>query len=186
MTKQKNKGLEGTAWDAKNERLYAAKERKPIMIKEVEMSKNGITRALPSAITASVSDVSGLEYHRPNGFAAGVVGRVKNDSGGQFRVAGARSIVPDGGVVRAQRRYTQQKGLPWIMKIICILWVNQICFINFRVIYRMTKIYFYCHSMLKQNKVVNTMIWRLLDLLIHCWGYLCFTYLSNGLLCGVA
>ncbi|HBZ5832013.1 TPA: YjiK family protein [Salmonella enterica subsp. enterica serovar Gallinarum] len=60
--KAKNKGLEGTAWDAKNERLYAAKERKPIMIKEVEM-KNGITRALPSAITASVSDVSGLEYH---------------------------------------------------------------------------------------------------------------------------
>ncbi len=35
------------------------------MIKEVEMSKNGITRALPSAITASVSDVSGLEYHAP-------------------------------------------------------------------------------------------------------------------------
>ncbi|MGK7502341.1 SdiA-regulated domain-containing protein [Salmonella enterica] len=63
--KVKNKGLEGTAWDAKNERLYAAKERKPIMIKEVEMSKNGITRALPSAITASVSDVSGLEYHAP-------------------------------------------------------------------------------------------------------------------------
>lgn len=63
--KAKNKGLEGTAWDAKNERLYAAKERKPIMIKEVEMSKNGITRALPSAITASVSDVSGLEYHTP-------------------------------------------------------------------------------------------------------------------------
>lgn len=63
--KAKNKGLEGTAWDAKNERLYAAKERKPIMIKEVEMSKNGITRALPSAITASVSDVSGLEYHVP-------------------------------------------------------------------------------------------------------------------------
>lgn len=63
--KAKNKGLEGTAWDAKNERLYAAKERKPIMIKEVEMSKNSITRALPSAITASVSDVSGLEYHAP-------------------------------------------------------------------------------------------------------------------------
>ncbi|HAU6779632.1 TPA: YjiK family protein [Salmonella enterica subsp. enterica serovar Tado] len=63
--KAKNKGLEGTAWDAKNERLYAAKERKPIMIKEVEMSKNGITRASPSAITASVSDVSGLEYHAP-------------------------------------------------------------------------------------------------------------------------
>ncbi len=63
--KAKNKGLEGTAWDAKNERLYAAKERKPIMIKEVEMSKNGITRALPSAITASVSDVAGLEYHAP-------------------------------------------------------------------------------------------------------------------------
>ncbi|EAA4447599.1 TPA: YjiK family protein [Salmonella enterica] len=63
--KAKNKGLEGMAWDAKNERLYAAKERKPIMIKEVEMSKNGITRALPSAITASVSDVSGLEYHAP-------------------------------------------------------------------------------------------------------------------------
>lgn len=63
--KAKNKGLEGTAWDAKNERLYAAKERKPIIIKEVEMSKNGITRALPSAITASVSDVSGLEYHAP-------------------------------------------------------------------------------------------------------------------------
>lgn len=63
--KAKNKELEGTAWDAKNERLYAAKERKPIMIKEVEMSKNGITRALPSAITASVSDVSGLEYHAP-------------------------------------------------------------------------------------------------------------------------
>ena len=63
--KAKNKGLEGTAWDAKNERLYAAKERKPIMSKEVEMSKNGITRALPSAITASVSDVSGLEYHAP-------------------------------------------------------------------------------------------------------------------------
>lgn len=63
--KAKNKGLEGTAWDAKNERLYAEKERKPIMIKEVEMSKNGITRALPSAITASVSDVSGLEYHAP-------------------------------------------------------------------------------------------------------------------------
>ncbi len=63
--KAKNKGLEGTAWDAKNERLYAAKERKPIMIKEVEMSKNGIIRALPSAITASVSDVSGLEYHAP-------------------------------------------------------------------------------------------------------------------------
>ncbi|EAU5335510.1 hypothetical protein EFG94_11585 [Salmonella enterica] len=63
--KAKNKGLEGTAWDAKNERLYAAKERKPIVIKEVEMSKNGITRALPSAITASVSDVSGLEYHAP-------------------------------------------------------------------------------------------------------------------------
>lgn len=63
--KAKNKGLEGTAWDAKNERLYATKERKPIMIKEVEMSKNGITRALPSAITASVSDVSGLEYHAP-------------------------------------------------------------------------------------------------------------------------
>lgn len=63
--KAKNKGLEGTAWDAKNERLYAAKERKPIMIKEVEMSKNGITRALPSAITASVSDLSGLEYHAP-------------------------------------------------------------------------------------------------------------------------
>ncbi|EAB8486729.1 hypothetical protein FTS37_05410 [Salmonella enterica subsp. enterica] len=61
--KAKNKGLEGTAWDAKNERLYVAKERKPIMIKELEMSKNGITRALPSAITASVSDVSGLEYH---------------------------------------------------------------------------------------------------------------------------
>lgn len=63
--KAKNKGLEGTAWDAKNERLYVAKERKPIMIKEVEMSKNGITRALPSAITASVSDLSGLEYHAP-------------------------------------------------------------------------------------------------------------------------
>ncbi|ENG0938060.1 YjiK family protein [Salmonella enterica] len=63
--KAKNKGLEGTAWDAKNERLYAAKERKPIVIKEVEMSKNGITRVLPSAITASVSDVSGLEYYAP-------------------------------------------------------------------------------------------------------------------------
>ncbi len=49
----------------KNERLYAAKERKPIVIKEVEMSKNGITRVLPSAITASVSDVSGLEYYAP-------------------------------------------------------------------------------------------------------------------------
>ncbi len=63
--KAKNKGLEGTAWDAKNERLYAAKERKPIVIKEVEMNKNGITRVLPSAITASVSDVSGLEYYAP-------------------------------------------------------------------------------------------------------------------------
>lgn len=63
--KAKNKGLEGTAWDAKNERLYAAKERKPIVIKQVEMSKNGITRVLPSAITASVSDVSGLEYYAP-------------------------------------------------------------------------------------------------------------------------
>lgn len=63
--KAKNKGLEGTAWDAKNERLYAAKERKPIVIKEVEMSKNGITRVLPSSITASVSDVSGLEYYAP-------------------------------------------------------------------------------------------------------------------------
>lgn len=63
--KAKNKGLEGTAWDAKNERLYAAKERKSIVIKEVEMSKNGITRVLPSAITASVSDVSGLEYYAP-------------------------------------------------------------------------------------------------------------------------
>lgn len=63
--KAKNKGLEGTAWDAKNERLYAAKERKPIVINEVEMSKNGITRVLPSAITASVSDVSGLEYYAP-------------------------------------------------------------------------------------------------------------------------
>lgn len=63
--KAKNKGLEGTAWDAKNERLYAAKERKPIIISEVSMKKNGITRVLPSAITASVSDVSGLEYYAP-------------------------------------------------------------------------------------------------------------------------
>ncbi|EAA7245504.1 hypothetical protein BVD23_00320 [Salmonella enterica] len=63
--KAKNKGLEGTAWDAKNERLYAAKERKPIVIKEVEMSKNGIVRVLPSTVTASISDVSGLEYYAP-------------------------------------------------------------------------------------------------------------------------
>ncbi|EHL3466557.1 YjiK family protein [Salmonella enterica] len=63
--KAKNKGLEGTAWDAKNERLYAAKERKPIVIKEVGMSKNGIVRVLPSTVTASISDVSGLEYYAP-------------------------------------------------------------------------------------------------------------------------
>ncbi|EDX9485525.1 YjiK family protein [Salmonella enterica] len=63
--KAKNKGLEGTAWDVKNERLYAAKERKPIVIKEVGMSKNGIVRVLPSTVTASISDVSGLEYYAP-------------------------------------------------------------------------------------------------------------------------
>lgn len=63
--KAKNKGLEGTAWDAKNERLYAAKERRPIVLTEVTMSKNGLTRVLPSTITASVSDVSGLEYYAP-------------------------------------------------------------------------------------------------------------------------
>ncbi|EDT6885497.1 YjiK family protein [Salmonella enterica subsp. enterica] len=63
--KAKNKGLEGTAWDAKNERLYAAKEKKPIVIKEVEMRKNDITSSLPSTVTASISDVSGLEYYAP-------------------------------------------------------------------------------------------------------------------------
>ncbi|EFV1354458.1 YjiK family protein [Salmonella enterica] len=63
--KAKNKGLEGTAWDAKNERLYAAKEKKPIVIKEVEVRKNAITSSLPSTVTASISDVSGLEYYAP-------------------------------------------------------------------------------------------------------------------------
>lgn len=103
--KAKNKGLEGTAWDAKNERLYAAKERKPIMIKEVEMRKNGITRALPSAITASVSDVSGLEYHAPTDSLLVLSDESKMilEVSSEWRVA--RSIVPDGGVVRAQRRY---------------------------------------------------------------------------------
>lgn len=63
--KAKNKGLEGTAWDAKNERLYAAKEKKPIVIKAVEVRKNTITSSLPSTVTASISDVSGLEYYAP-------------------------------------------------------------------------------------------------------------------------
>ncbi|ECG8591766.1 hypothetical protein FNI11_18815 [Salmonella enterica subsp. salamae] len=63
--KAKNEGLEGTAWDAENERLYAAKETKPIVITEVDRGKNGIARVLPSAITASIGDVSGLEYYAP-------------------------------------------------------------------------------------------------------------------------
>lgn len=119
--KAKNKGLEGTAWDAKNERLYVAKERKPIMIKEVEMSKNGITRALPSAITASVSDVSGLEYHAPTDSLLVLSDESKMilEVSSEWRVrdrlfltaewSGSETISPN------------QKGLPWIMKIICIL-----------------------------------------------------------------
>lgn len=61
--KVKNKGLEGMVWDVKNERLYVVKERKFIMIKEVEMSKNGIIRVLFFVIIVSVSDVFGFEYY---------------------------------------------------------------------------------------------------------------------------
>lgn len=83
-----------------------AKERKPIMIKEVEMSKNGITRALPSAITASVSDVSGLEYHAPTDSLLVLSDESKMilEVSSEWRVRDR--LFPDGGVVRAQRRYT--------------------------------------------------------------------------------
>ncbi len=77
-----------------------------------EMSKMvSPERCLLPSLSASVSDVSGLEYHAPTGFAAGATGREsKNDSGGQFRVA-ARSTPSHGGGLWAQRRYPQPEGI---------------------------------------------------------------------------
>ncbi len=59
-----NKGLEGLAWDRKGQQLFSAKEKKPVMItRESITEKDKVSYRYPSAVTASVKDVSGLHYH---------------------------------------------------------------------------------------------------------------------------
>lgn len=61
-----NKGLEGLAWDKENQILFAAKEKKPVIISRVDVQseENSVT-TIPMSATSSVRDVSGLHYHAP-------------------------------------------------------------------------------------------------------------------------
>lgn len=65
-TRPGNKGLEGLAWDKENQVLFAAKEKKPVMISRVDVqSEENSVSTLPTSATTSVRDVSGLHYHSP-------------------------------------------------------------------------------------------------------------------------
>ncbi len=119
MTRSKNKGTEGTARGAKM-RDYMRKRRKPLlMIKEVEMSKVGIAgvafchhceceRCLGLVNTGALTD------------SLLVLSDGSNDSGGQFQWR-VRDRLLTAGAVRGWNDIPNQR-LPWIMKIICILW----------------------------------------------------------------
>ncbi|EOI1351373.1 SdiA-regulated domain-containing protein [Citrobacter amalonaticus] len=58
----KNKGLEGLAWDKEKHRLFAAKEKKPLIISVIKIH-NHAKEDIPACATASLKDVSGLHYH---------------------------------------------------------------------------------------------------------------------------
>lgn len=63
-TRPGNKGLEGLAWDKENQVLFAAKEKKPVMISRVDVqSEENSVSTLQTSATSSVRDVSGLHYH---------------------------------------------------------------------------------------------------------------------------
>lgn len=65
-TRPGNKGLEGLAWDAESKVLFAAKEKKPVMISRVDVhSEENSIPALLTSVTSSIRDVSGLHYHFP-------------------------------------------------------------------------------------------------------------------------
>lgn len=65
-TRPGNNGLEGLAWDKENQVLFAAKEKKPVIISRVDVRReeNSVS-TLPASVTSSVRDVSGLHYHSP-------------------------------------------------------------------------------------------------------------------------
>lgn len=65
-TRSNNKGLEGLAWDKEKKVLFAAKEKKPMMISwmDVQSEENSVS-ALPTSTTSSIRDVSGLHYNSP-------------------------------------------------------------------------------------------------------------------------
>ncbi|ECB6368198.1 Putative inner membrane protein [Salmonella enterica] len=65
-TQPGNKGLEGLAWDKDNQVLFAAKEKKPVIISRVDVQREKYSvSTLPASVTSPVRDVSGLHYHSP-------------------------------------------------------------------------------------------------------------------------
>lgn len=65
-TRPGNNGLEGLAWDKENQVLFAAKEKKPVIISRVDVQREeSSVSTLPASVTSSVRDVSGLHYHSP-------------------------------------------------------------------------------------------------------------------------
>lgn len=65
-TQHKNKGLEGLAWDKGNCTLFAAKEKKPVVISKVQVLTEDIdSERFVFPDIAFVNDVSGLHYYNP-------------------------------------------------------------------------------------------------------------------------
>lgn len=59
----RNKGLEGLAWDARSQRLYVAKEKKPRRISVVDRRDENRIFTQDTQATANLSDISGLAFH---------------------------------------------------------------------------------------------------------------------------
>ncbi len=115
--KAKNKGWKVRHGMRKNERLYAAK--KSHYDQEVEMSKMVSGGVAFCHHCKGIDDVSNLNAILT--VRCWCCRRVKNDSGGRVRVAGARSIIPDGGVVRAQKTISPNQKVTMDNESICIL-----------------------------------------------------------------
>lgn len=59
----RNRGLEGLAWDPDRQRLYAAREKKPVLISVSDRRNTGETHVFRSGFLGPVRDISGLHYH---------------------------------------------------------------------------------------------------------------------------
>nr|EKW5935529.1 SdiA-regulated domain-containing protein [Citrobacter farmeri] len=90
-TRPGNKGLEGLAWDKANQVLFAAKEKKPVMISRVDVqSEENSVSTLPTSATSSVRDVSGLHYHSPTASLL-----VLSDESGKLLEINSEGLVTD-------------------------------------------------------------------------------------------